>query len=87
MAFNVKTTMTWSVGPEAQPSSLVEARKEWLDAAVAAEKTESNVVTPLSEDGKTSERFWVSQEAAEEWKSFIENLAQENGLTVEVVID
>ena len=78
--------MAWSVRGEEQPHELVDARNKWLAEAVDAGKTEKDVVPALSDDGKISERLWSSVEAAEEWKTFLENLAQENGLTVEVTI-
>jgi hypothetical protein len=86
MAFNVKTTMTWSVRGEDQPPALFDARNVFLAAAISEGKTENDVVAPLSEDGKTSERFWSSTEAAEEWKTFLENLAEENQIEVSVEI-
>jgi transposase len=86
MAFNVKTTMTWSVRGEDQPRSLEDARNIFLAEAVAAGKTEHKMVPPKSEDGKTAERLWASREAAEEWKTFLENLAEENQVEVSVEI-
>jgi hypothetical protein len=93
MAFNVKTTMTWSASGDDLPRALVDARNIFLEEAVSAGKIEAGIfpavvalVVSKSEDDKTSERLWSSREAAEEWKTFLENLAEEHQVEVSVEI-
>lgn len=88
MAFNTQTRTEFAVStPEEQMELLGketwiemnDARTEWLQAAVDAEKTDKMV----SEDGI---RNWDSVATAEEFKSFIEGLASNYGLEVTVTI-
>jgi hypothetical protein len=81
---SVTTTTTWDTLPNiVQHADLFAERKAWILTAITAGKTEAEIGTPVAD--KTFTRTWIDQAAADEWKTFITELATRNGLTVTVV--
>lgn len=89
MSFTYKTTTSWNISLEQQQQiqELMEERDDWLVNAVEAGKTDTVPGTPLSENPSSSERVWINLDAANEWKSFISNLAQKHEATVIVDVE
>ena len=81
---SVTTTTTWDTLPNLiEHADLFTERTAWVKAAIAAGKTEAEIGAPVAD--KTFTRTWIDQSAADEWKTFITELATRNGLTVTVV--
>jgi hypothetical protein len=98
MAFTVKTITTWDIGSQEQKETfpaMCEARLQWLSQAVADGKTPevsgelSGKALDENENGnsRSGMRIWVDETAANEWKTFVEELAAEINHTVTVQIE
>ena len=78
----ITTTTTWQTLPN---NELFESeRKEWLTQAVSAGKTASVDVSFDEDTPLIKQRTWTNEDAANEWKTFIEALATKYGTSASV---
>lgn len=82
-----KTITTWDVKLKdtVNLEGVDAARVAWLEAAVDADKT--NVVQGGQVNDYTSNRLWVDEASANEWKDFIIALGAQHGKTVTVDVE
>ena len=79
---SIKTVTTWQTVPN--DSDFDAERSAWLAQAIVDGKTTSESGTVVQPEPLVSERTWVDQSAANEWKTFIEALATKYGCTATV---
>lgn len=78
---SVTTKMVWSNNDYLSNQPCYEARLAYIEEAKAAGKTDG---IAINIGALETRRTWVDQTAADEWISFINDLAQKNGLSVTV---
>ena len=83
MTFTVKTISTWGSPNDYNAPAILEARDTYLRPQVDAGNVSGD---PIIISNTQVELHWVSREAAEEWKSIIEDVAAKNNLSLTVEI-
>ena len=84
MTMTKMTTTGWDLIEVSAAFGIIESvREPWIAAAVAAGKTDG-IATELGPLIRT--RVWIDNAAAQEWATFITELAAANGHTVTVTI-
>lgn len=78
----VTTKMTWNDGNYVDNPAFMVAKESYIVSAKQAGKTDG---THQIIDGLTSTRTWADQTAADDWTTFIKDLATKYGYTVTVV--
>jgi len=80
---SVTTKMVWSNESYLTNQTYRTARAAYIETAMAAGKTDG---THVENGNLETRRTWVDQAAADEWTTFITNLAEQNGLSVTVTV-
>jgi hypothetical protein len=69
----IKSTTTWNELPENEEFDA--ERRAWVSQAIEDGKTEEENGTPVEGDPLSFDRFWIDEDAENEWETFIVDLA------------